>query len=1404
MRSVKKRILVLAIIFALCVTALVACSGKKNPSGDMVRVIFNSQGGSNVAFQDVDKNTKVTQPTNPTKAGYTFDGWYVSETDFSADNKWSFIGYSVTENMTLYAKWNLETYTITYLTDGGTHSNRTTYTVETDTIELSPATRNNFVFTGWSPSNQIPKGSFGNKTFTALYTSVVITLSFDYASSTDGNGALVSTAAMSQVVDLGQENIVLPKPTHSLYTFDGWYQEIGGGGTKYTDKDGTWLGTTIGLDEQSTVYAQWVGSDGLSYSVSNGVATVKRASTLTSATTLTIQPYYNGAKVKEIYAGNGTSDVGVFNAVVGLQTVNVPNGVEKIGSYAFWGCTALTSFTFPTSLVSVGGNAFNSLDYVVLPSTVTTLGVTAGTSYKSSPFGGAVVEFLSETPIDLSQSEIGYADVIVPVLALNAYRTAPSWSSLWSISDTYCTTRIWGKGALTYSGDTLTKYDGSKNGNPTDISIPSFIVNIGANAFAGQSILRAITLSNALISIGNNAFQNCTGLINFTIQASVTSIGQNAFAGCTNVVIEHSKIADGLFDSAKRTVGTNAFQGVRAIAIAFDSDYYWNHQAEPDAVLNSYKTSTAYSAYSSKIYYTYERKMLLTVTKEPPSNSLLPSWECALLMYYGTERSVSIPSYLERNNGGFFSSSYKFYIKSIKTDAFKGTRAEEIRFTSTDYQNRINNIENNAFNGLVNYILYPSVPWISGYTLPTLDGSLGGTPKLIMLLDSMSWQAWTGLEGITFRPSDIPNPSAITATFAVDSEITETVDAIGKWYKLTVNSNLPAEIAIKRSVGTTTNLHFAMFNANDVYAAVVSLYTTDSSGVALYRIFAPGEYFLRLYADGESATGLLNMFTVEKYSEGFSFNLVSNSYYEITGYNGADNDVIMPLQYQKKPVKRIAYNAFSGLSRLTSITIPSSVTSIGNEAFYNCSKLTSVTIPDSVTSIGDGAFYNCTGLTSVTIGSSVKDIGYEAFRKCTGLTSIAIPNSVTGIGCSAFSGCSGLTSITLPFVGASATATAAVALFGYIFGAETHTADGGQQQTWYGGGVGARYYIPSSLRTVVVTGGALGYSAFNCCSMLTSITIGNAVASIGSSVFTSCDSLTIYAEAASKPSGWDSNWNPLDRPVVWNCLNNDVASDGNIYIVYGGIVYALKDGKATVAKQSKTITTAVILSTVEHKGSSYSVTSIGNNAFSDCTGLKSITIPDSVTSIGDSAFNSCGSLKSIKIPDSVTSIGEWAFSNCKSLTSITIPNSVTSIGSGVFFQCSALITSITIPNSVTSIGSGVFYYCLGLTIYAEAASALPDWFYSSLSFSWNVSNRPVVWSCTLANDNGYSYVVSFTKSENSIDNPSADNGISAPSREGYTFGGWATSAGSTVPVYSAAEIVNAPDGTTLYAIWLPS
>ena len=148
-----------------------------------------------------------------------------------------------------------------------------------------------------------------------------------------------------------------------------------------------------------------------------------------------------------------------------------------------------------------------------------------------------------------------------------------------------------------------------------------------------------------------------------------------------------------------------------------------------------------------------------------------------------------------------------------------------------------------------------------------------------------------------------------------------------------------------------------------------------------------------------------------------------------------------------------------------------------------------------------------------------------------------------------------------------------------------------------------------------------------------------------------------------------------------------------------GIYYYLNNDDKTASvtgNNNNRYGDVVIPENIAYDGTTYSVTSIGGSAFYYCTGLTSVTIPNSVTSIGGSAFSGCSGLTSVTIPNSVTSIGDGAFGGCSGLTSVTIPNSVTFIGEYTFAYCSEL-TSVTIPNSVTSIGYSAFRGCSSLT-----------------------------------------------------------------------------------------------------------
>ena len=364
----------------------------------------------------------------------------------------------------------------------------------------------------------------------------------------------------------------------------------------------------------------------------------------------------------------------------------------------------------------------------------------------------------------------------------------------------------------------------------------------------------------------------------------------------------------------------------------------------------------------------------------------------------------------------------------------------------------------------------------------------------------------------------------------------------------------------------------------------------------------------------------------------------------------------------------ICDGAFEQCKSLESITIPNSVTSIGDGAFSDCESLESITIPNSVTYIGDRTFRWCESLEDITIPSSVTYIGDEAFSGCKSLEDITIPSSVTYIGDGAFSGCESLQDITIP---SSVT---------YI-GDEFSSCKSLQNIT-----------IPNSVTSI-------GDKAFRWCESLQSVTIPNSVTSIGDEAFSGCESLQSVTIPNSVTKIGDYAFEQcvslqsITIPNSVKNIGNHAFRGCNICFFICNSTYFQNDDVCLFNK-NKTAIVSRIKDCVNYIIPN-SVTSIGDEAFSGCESLQSITIPNSVTSIGDYAFSSCESLQSVTIPNSVTSIGKLAFYLCESLQSVTIPNSVTSIGDEAFGWCKSL-QSVTISNSVTKIGDGAFRLCTHL------------------------------------------------------------------------------------------------------------
>ena len=798
------------------------------------------------------------------------------------------------------------------------------------------------------------------------------------------------------------------------------------------------------------------------------------------------------------------------------------------------------------------------------------------------------------------------------------------------------------------------------------------IREIGDGAFEGRTSLTKIVIPDTVTTIGERAFYDCTGLVSVTIGKGVTSIGDEAFSGCTGLT----------------EINYNA---VEVNDLAWNGDAFYNVGTSGDGITVTFGDSVK-SIPDHLFYVSYSLSYRPNITSVTIGNSVTSIGSSAFSGCSGLT-SIAIPdSVISIGDAAFeyctglMSVTIPDSVTSIGDWAFN--RCTELK--SVTIGSGVTNIGHTAFNScdrlnavyITDLAAWCAIDFYRGDSNPLscahylyLNGEFVTELTIPDSVTSISGYAFYGCSGLT----SVTIPDNVTSiggyAFSGCSGLTivtipDNVISIGG-YAFSGCSGLTS-VTIPDSVTSISGAAFSgcvgLTNIT-IPDSVTSIGSSAFSGCSgLTSIAIPDSVISIGDAAFEYCTGLASITIPDSVTS-----IGQNAFYNTAYYNDETNweDGVLYIDKHlivantslsgtytiKDGTLVIAIAAFYDCTGLMNITIPGSVTSIGSSAFSGCTGLTSVIIGNGVTSIGDGAFSGCTGLTSVTIPDSVTSIGDRAFSGCTGFTNVTIPDSVTSIGEGAFFGCSGLKSITLPFVGDTikSSSDAYQYPFGYIFGTNSYAGSIGIGQ--YNGNRYDVYYIPSSLRSVTITGGNILYGAFYNCSMLTSITIPNSVTSIGDRAFSGCTGLT---------------------GIV---IPNGVTSIGS---------FAFCDCTG--------------LTNVTIPGS---VISIGSSAFSGCTGLTSVIIGNGVTSIGDGAFSGCTGLTEInynaaEVSD-LTQYSNVFYNAGTSGNGITVifGDSVKYIPAHLFYVSYSSyrtnIVSVIIGNEVMSIGNYAFYDCTELT-----------------------------------------------------------------------------------------------------------
>jgi hypothetical protein len=629
-----------------------------------------------------------------------------------------------------------------------------------------------------------------------------------------------------------------------------------------------------------------------------------------------------------------------FSYCENVTSVSIPNSVTSIGSYAF-ASTGLTQITIPASVTSIS-------DHVVFNcSKLVSITVASGnTVYDSRNNCNAIIETATNTLLSACKTTV--IPQTVTVIDDNAFA---------SISDL------------------------------TSVTIPNGVTTIGENAFYGCTGLTSVIIPNSVTIIRDNAFRNCSNLSNLVIGSGVTFIGDYAFAECAFTFFNClATVPPTIFNNTfkPKTSGsgisvTKVVYVPKGCKSAYESANIWND-------FNIYEL--LYDFEVNGIYYTITGDRTVEVAPNPHN-------------YAG---SINIPSMTSYNGT-------VYQVKGIGEGAFSRCYS----LTSVTIPNSITTIGDGAFLFCIS---------LTSVTIPQSVTSIG----------YLAFIGCSGLTSITVASGNTIYDSRNNCNALIETAsntllagcnstvIPNTVTAIGDYafYNCTsltsvAFSNSLTSIgvgAFYQCAGLTsviigsgvTNIGDGAFDDCTALTSVTCLATTPPSIQS--SAFETDTYSnATLYVPAASkdayqaADGWKDFTHIRAVPYDF---MVDGICYKITGTNTVDV-CENPAQYSGNVVipSTVTYGGKTY-----------QVTGIRTYAFYDCDGLTGVTIPNTVTTIGDAAFSGCDNLTTVTIPNSVTRIGWYAFAYCNGLTSVTIGSGVTTIDDNAFAGCPALTSVT--------------------------------------------------------------------------------------------------------------------------------------------------------------------------------------------------------------------------------------------------------------------------------------------------------------------------------------------------------------------------------------------------------
>ncbi len=944
-----------------------------------------------------------------------------------------------------------------------------------------------------------------------------------------------------------------------------------------------------------------------------------------------VMPSPNGLTDADIADGVASISEGAFEGSLYLKRVGIPSSVTAIEAKAFRNCWGLETLVIPNSVTRIGAKAFDNcigLVNIALPASVTEIDDTA---------------FDNCGHLTITAQEGTYAWQWASQRGLLEPEVSPVGDFTYTLSDGGCA---------------ITGY----TGNDPDIVVPNriegvFVTDIAANAFANQT-MQSIALPAMLRTIGDAAFSNCDGLTAVDIPVYVTAIGNSAFNGCDSlesIALFDSPDRDGAYGHLE-TIGNGAFANCASLlrlelpnsVTSLGDDFILGDMALQYLEFGSGVKELTYS--KTRLYCGSSRRRAEFDALNPALETvIIPSGVESIGEY-----AFSGKVFYSTDNVYYFDNCYYPNLKSVSLQgsvriggyAFAGAR----QLSDIDF-NKIRSIGASAFRDCAS--IEQAALWLSdGEVVPESAFSGCTSLKQVSLVYGM-----TAIENNAFYNCDalqsVSIPSTVTsigenAFCGCDSletvRLREGLEAIGNG----AFANCPSLLRLELPDSVTSlgddfikgdlALKYIRFGGGvpELTYTKTRLYTgTSYYYSSAYQSVNPA---LETVVFGEGVTDIgPYVFSTEWYCIPNSNNYVYNNCYFPNL-----KSVSLP-----QSLTRIGDNAFAYATALDDIVIPSGVSDVGASAFRGCTALREANIPAGVASVAESTFYGCTALETVTLSTGLKAIGNSAFYGCTALVDAALPQGLETIGNDAFNNCDALPAAA----------------------------------------------IPSSVTSV-------GSNAYNGCDALESLALNEGLVTIGYGAFANCASL-LRLEVP------DSVTELGDDFIKGDLALKHVRFGGGVpeltfrkTRLYSGSSTYYSSAYASVRPALETVEIGEGVTVVDSSAFSadyFCYANTNNYVYNNCyyPNLKSVSLPQSLTRIGDNAFAEANSLISYNIPSCTETIGTSAFKNCPGPASIVIPETTVSVGSDAF-NGGTNIRTVAVQGVATQMGSAVFANCENL------------------------------------------------------------------------------------------------------------